>query len=382
MGLGSLIGALDELAVEDPSALADPDTIVELHRQLARLEAITTRAVGSFDARKEWAADRARSAANWIAFGCGLPVRAAWRRVRLARSLRNLPGSERAWLAGDLTGAHVNQLARVRNEQTAEAMDRDEDLLVSQAKSLPFGALYRAVAYWRQRADPNGAEADQADKEEARSLHLSRTFQDMWALDGLLDPIGGTVLADELKRLDQILFSADWAEAKERLGREPTVIDLRRTPAQRRADALVEMATRSRTAPADGRRPEPLFTVLVGFETLAGPVCELASGIVVSPGALVKWLLQAWIERIVFDSPSRVIDVGVTQRLFTGATRRAIEVRDRECFHEFCDLTADDCQVDHIQPYSADGPTIQANGRLACGFHNRDRHRAREGDDP
>jgi 5-methylcytosine-specific restriction endonuclease McrA len=44
-------------------------------------------------------------------------------------------------------------------------------------------------------------------------------------------------------------------------------------------------------------------------------------------------------------------------------------------FHEFCDAPADDCQVDHVIPYTAGGPTIQANGRLACGFHNRARHR-------
>ena len=48
-----------------------------------------------------------------------------------------------------------------------------------------------------------------------------------------------------------------------------------------RADALVEMAIRSRTVPADGRRPEPLFSVFVGFETFAGRICELANGTVV-----------------------------------------------------------------------------------------------------
>jgi 5-methylcytosine-specific restriction endonuclease McrA len=85
---------------------------------------------------------------------------------------------------------------------------------------------------------------------------------------------------------------------------------------------------------------------------------------------------MAWIERIVFGGPSRVIDVGVTQRLFTGATRRAVEVRDQECFHPCCDIAAPDCQVDHIVPYEANGPTTQDNGRLACAFHNRDRHKS------
>jgi hypothetical protein len=121
--------------------------------------------------------------------------------------------------------------------------------------------------------------------------------------------------------------------------------------------------------------PEPLFNVFVGYETFAGPLCELANGTPVSPGSLLPYLDRAWLERVVYDGPSRVIDVGVRRRLFTGATRRAVMVRDRECFHELCDVPADDCQVDHIEPWAAGGLTVEANGRPACGFHNRARHR-------
>lgn len=59
------------------------------------------------------------------------------------------------------------------------------------------------------------------------------------------------------------------------------------------------------------------------------------------------------------------------------ATRRAVEVRDRECFHGLCDLPADRCQIDHVQPWAHAGPTVQANGRPACAAHNRGRHRRR-----
>ena len=31
----------------------------------------------------------------------------------------------------------------------------------------------------------------------------------------------------------------------------------------------------------------------------------------------------------------------------------------------------------HVQPYSAGGPTVEDNGRVACGYHNRLRHRRR-----
>jgi hypothetical protein len=113
----------------------------------------------------------------------------------------------------------------------------------------------------------------------------------------------------------------------------------------------------------------------VGWETLKGRICELADGTVLSPAALIPWLDTAWLERVVFDGPSRVLDVGVARRLFVGGTRRAIEVRDQYCFHEFCEVPACDCQADHIVAFEAGGPTSQDNGRMACGFHNRDRNR-------
>jgi hypothetical protein len=176
------------------------------------------------------------------------------------------------------------------------------------------------------------------------------------------------------------MFEADWAAAKETLGREPTGADLARNPGQRRADALVEMATRSRTTPADGRRPAPLFSILIDWDSLRGRVCELAGGTVVSPGALLPWLTEAYLERVVF-APGRRVEVSSTARLFSGATRRGIELRDRECTHPYCDVPAASCQVDHIVPFSAGGLTVQENGRLLCGFHNRQRNHLPDPDD-
>jgi hypothetical protein len=89
----------------------------------------------------------------------------------------------------------------------------------------------------------------------------------------------------------------------------------------------------------------------------------------------VPWLEDADVERAVFDGPSRVIDIGRRRRLFTGGLRRAIELRDRECFEAACDERAEHSQADHIDLWSQGGPTTQTNGRIACAFHNRLRNR-------
>jgi hypothetical protein len=106
--------------------------------------------------------------------------------------------------------------------------------------------------------------------------------------------------------------------------------------------------------------------------TFTGRLCELArSGSPVSPGTLVPWLREADVERVVFDGEDRVLGVGARRRFFSGADRRAVEVRDRECASPMCDVPAEDCEVDHVVPFAEGGPTVPDNGRLACGFHNR-----------
>jgi hypothetical protein len=374
-----LEAAIDLLCVVDPPALADAETVVALQRQLERLTAVTTRTVAAFDAGRAWEADGARACSAWLTVRCRVPVTSARRRVQLGRALRHLPAVEAAWLAGEVGEAQVRLFAEVRTPGTAEVLARDEAMLVDQAQKLGYRSFVRALAYWAQLADPEGAEASAEAQHAGRKVHLSETFGGSWAMSGHFDPIGGAVLSRALGIIEQELFETDWAEAKARFGDNVPMSHLARTAAQRRADALVEMARRSLAVPAGARLPEPLFSVYVGYETFAGRICELANGSVVAPGSLVRWMDEAWVERVVFDGPSRVTDVGVRRRLFAGATRRAVEVRDRQCFHPYCELPAERCEIDHVQPWAAGGLTTEANGRAACGFHNRERHRPRAG---
>lgn len=75
------------------------------------------------------------------------------------------------------------------------------------------------------------------------------------------------------------------------------------------------------------------------------------------------------IERIVFDTPSRVTDIS-HQRLFTGATRRMVQVRDQTCTWPGCHTPADRCHIDHITPWAHGGPTTTDNGQALCPHHN------------
>ena len=373
---GQLVALIDSLCEADPAALADGETLELLYAQLERLSAVTTRATARFDAGGEWSADGARSAAAWISTRCRLPKANVQRRVRLGRELRHMPATESAWLEGAISDAHVALLATAR-DSSAEAFERDEEMLIGEAGKLRHDQFCRVIAYWRQLADPDGSEDEAARDRDNRRAHLSPGLRGTGFLDAVFDPIGYAIFENALRRIENELFKADWAQAKQRLGADPTPADLARTPAQRLNDALVEMARRAGAMPAGARLPEPLFVVLSDHPSFLR-ICELARGTVVTPGSLVPWLSEAWIERIVFGGPDRDVNVGVRRRLFTGATRRVVEVRDLECYHPYCDVRAPDCEIDHIQPWAAGGLTIDTNGRCACGFHNRLRHRPPE----
>jgi hypothetical protein len=364
---------LDRLTESDQGTSGEIDSIERmerLERLHARVEAHLAQQVADFDASGVWAPSGARTAGAFLAHHCRLPNAEARRQVRRGRNLRHLPRFAEAWSKGQITAQHVDVIASVRRPATEAALERDESMLVEQAKTLQFAEFVRAVRYWEQHADPDGAEEDAMEMAARRDVFLTSSFNGMWLGTMTLDPISGSIVSSELERLERELFMADWAKAKDELGRDPHLDELCRTSSQRRADALVEMATRSKSMPADGRRPEPLFSVLVGYEELRGRICELANGAVVAPGSLLPWLEEADMERAVF-APGGRVEVSITSRFFTGATRRAIELRDRICQHPYCDQPVERCQVDHIVEFSKGGLTTQENGRLLCAFHNR-----------
>jgi hypothetical protein len=370
MELENLGEALEALIASGAENYGDGESMEMLHRLSSRLDSFVSEATAAFEKSEEWAADGAKTAAAWLSSRCRVPRATAKRRVLLGRTLRHLPMVAQAWRDGDIGEDAAKAIAAARRHRTEAAMARDEEMLVAQAKELGFEDFYRVLAYWKQLADPDGAEASDIERKASRDVFLTSSVNGMWLGQMTLDPINGAIVAGELNRLEHDLFEADCAEAKERLGRTARIDELTRTSGQRRADAMVEMATRSRTAPAEGIRPLPLFSVLVGYETLRGRICELENGTVLHPSVLTPWMDSAYFERAIFSLGTR-IDVSVRSRLFTGGVRRAIELRDRICTHPHCYEPAESCQVDHIETYASGGLTTQENGRLLCGFHNR-----------
>jgi hypothetical protein len=371
-GIDELAEAIDSLLDVDPTDLTDDELhelVTSVQRQRHRLAAVAAVATASWDQRMVWADNGARSAAVRLANETSTSTSSAGVDLRRARQLRSMPATAAALAAGVISPDHVDLLSKAAQPWRNASFADHEDTLVEQCTLLRFADARKMIDYWCARADADAAE-DRAERQRnAAHLNVSPTLDGTVVIAGTLDAIGGSIVSDELTRIERELYLADKRDG------------ITRTASQRRAAALVEMATRSATAPAGGRRPKPLFTALVGDETLSH-LCELANGMVVTPGQVVQWAGDADLETVLFDGPSTVISVS-HRRSFTGALRRAVQVRDRHCRHTSgCDVPADQCDVDHIVPHAAAGPTSQFNGKLECTPHNRDSERHDHGGTP
>jgi hypothetical protein len=283
----------------------------------------------------------------------------------MARALERMPLTGEALSAGEVSYPKARVLVSAR-EADPEVFSQHEETLVEAARNLTVRDLRRAVAYWRQNLDWNEALTDGEEFYEQRRLFVSRTFGEMVRVDGDLDPEGGAVVLGALNALT-----------------DPTApaADDRRAPAQRRADALVDLCRRylnSAEAPTTGGE-RPHVTVIVDLQALQGQTggrCELDSGAVIHPETARRLACDAAITRVIVSADSEPLDLGRRTRTVPAPMRRALVVRDRHCRFPGCDRPPAWCDGHHIVHWIDGGPTALDNLILLCRRHHRLIHEA------
>ncbi len=357
-----LHGVVDRLAALDADALDAAELgvlVVAVERERSRLAVAVAGALHAWERAGQWEADGSLRPQLALGRDTRRDHRLVRRDLRRARMLARMPHTRAAVLAGRLSLDHVDLFLQHATAARFELFLESEAWLVERCVACPlFDDARREVHYWAQWAD------DQLglgrDRPRPSTLYASRAeVTGEWLLDGHLSAIDGEIVTRELRRLARQIQLDDRQTG------------LTRTPAQRRAAALVRMATRS--VNATGVTARPLFEIIVGDET-ARHLCQLASGTVVHPDDLTGHLDAAVMEVFLFGGQNTVLAVS-RQRTFRGALRRAIQVRDRRCQHDsVCPTPADVSDIDHRTPAARGGPTSQFNGRVGCVPHNRLAH--------
>ncbi len=299
------------------------------------------------------------STTAWLMAVSGDPAAVCRSRVALAASLRAMPETKAAFAAGALPESRVRLLTQVK-QLAPEQFSKDEAQLVAQAASVSSQRLPQVLAEWRRTTDPQGAVADTERLHALRALHISPAWSGMVHLNGDLDPEGGAIVLAAIRSLS------------EGNALDP---DDPRTPAQCRADALVEVCRRYQQGGHGDSRPRPQITVTIPWSAL-----QKGSGVVdtetgpISAEAVRRLACDASVSRVILDGHSVPVEMGRAHRVVPPALRRALELRDQRCAHPGCEVPVRWCDAHHLRHWADGGSTSLANLQLLCRRHHRAAH--------
>jgi hypothetical protein len=120
--------------------------------------------------------------------------------------------------------------------------------------------------------------------------------------------------------------------------------------------------------------------VMIDYDTLrhelAGSgLAETSTGDLVTAGEARRLACTAGIIPVVLGSKSEILDQGRSSRLFKGPLRIALDLRDRHCRAEGCDIPAAWCEAHHNRtPWIKGGRTTLDDGILLCPHHHHRAH--------
>ena len=286
---------------------------------------------------------------------------------RCARQVdEELPSTAAAQRRGELSQQQVSVICRAMREvdRTSWEPQALEFHLVLAARKMDPYELQQHWFQLRYRRDQEaGLEAEEANRRR-RWLHLRQLpFEDGYKLEAFLDAEGGDILQTALK-----------AQAG-----KPAPDD-QRTPARRRADALVELAEHcldSGDLPLHGGE-RPHVTLVASVETLrlepGSPLAKLDWGHLVTGETARRIGCDAAVSPVLVDADGSIVAAGRRTRTVSPATRRALNLRDQRCVAPGCTVRPDDCTPHHRIHWADGGPDELWNLELRCAWHHLQVH--------
>ncbi|MFJ3405280.1 DUF222 domain-containing protein, partial [Promicromonospora sp. NPDC090134] len=252
-----------------------------------------------------------------------------------------------------------------------------EELLLDLADQHGPLVFRRFVDRFARVADPESDDRGYKQAAEREHLDVAKTFGGYHVNGFLTDEHGEALRA----AMDSVMGA-------------PTPGD-ERTPAQRRAQALADLARTvlDNGLTGTGAAVRPHVTVTVSWTELArltgqfgrhtieeptgltdvtaAPARFGISASLVPTATLRRLLCDSAVTRVVFGADSQVLDVGRAQRTVTGQIRRAVIARDRHCVYADCTQPPARCEVHHAERHWADGGDTSArNAALLCWHHH------------
>ncbi len=360
---------------EFPSRAADIDlsradetelkTVLTQVRAAQRcLDGITIRIATRSDALA--ARGSAAQAAETLRGDGSVSAAQARREARRAEVAEVMPGVAAAIESGDISGEHVDAIARHTGGLTDEQQAAlDIDTAIAQAKRLPPETFNRYVKRTVEAVLGDHGLGDTVTKQRASEFrHWFDHNTGMGRFAGSLDPERYEILANAVEQRSSTLAAGGDVEKNPNLA----------------ARALVDLVDGAEVG-RDVRSRLPSLLVVVDYQTaLNGPhpgsVRQTENGHDIAAASLARLACDAMIRRITLDETGVPINVGRKHRTATDAQWAAIKSLYSSCGWHGCDAPISWCQAHHITEWEHGGPTDLANLIPLCSQHH---HRVHEG---
>jgi Domain of unknown function (DUF222)/HNH endonuclease len=401
--------ALDDLAGIAWGAAGDDELLAvvrDIETWSRRLYGIGLAVTAELDTRGVAAARGATSTAVLLRQLLRISPGQARRRISDARSVHPavaltgeildpaLPVAAAAVAAGTISDQHLQVIRQTVEQLPAAVQDmvrtEVETQLVDHATRFDPVELVKLAHRVRAHLDPDGTLLDERQAVARRELSFIPDLNGTVLIRGRLDTEAAAIVQTALNPLAAPL-PADPHGAKDQ-----------RTPARRRADALVQAARLLLDTGAlptqGGQRPHLTVTITLDdlrttTNTATSPRIDSAgidsagisgAGIgragtadvdngagTITAGAARRIACDAHTIPIVLGGRSEPLDVGRATYTVPHPMRRALIARDRGCAFPGCDRPPGWCEAHHIVHWADGGPTTLANLTLLCDTHHR-----------
>ena len=337
-----------EAAAAEFEASADLDgvDVRRLSAVINRLEGVRCAAASRAAARGDHMLE-GQSAVTWVSRQCQMSKNSASDRLCVGNQLEKLPRIAQALSSGEIGYQATSVICHLQERLGEVGYTIDECEWVRMGREWRLKDLMREAAMTWHGVDPAGFEAEVEEAHERRQLFISECG-DMYSLQGWLEPSAGEMVKQAIESLAHPLGSEE-----------------RRSPKQRRADALVEMALHGAHAQV---------SVHTSVEGLKGEVGAAASGLAegtpISSKTVQRLACDGVLHRVL-KADSMVIDVGRAKRTAQPAQWRALRAKHQTCAWPECDRPIGWTQAHHLELWSQGGKTDMGKMIPLCHHHHR-----------
>ena len=347
-----------DLTATTPQALALG--ALGIQRHIDRMKALHATVLTAADNAKVWQGTGARNIADWLATNTNTGYGDAVSRKKLADTLNKSPALADAVAKGEISAATAETLHDTIANPPAGA---DVGELINAVKGAGPRDAKAATELWNNIVS-NETEEEREEREERR--YQLRSVRSSAPVDGLVTT---TVVLP-------VLQSRQFINAISHIAGTPDSSDLRTTE-QRLADGVVQLSVAYAKGQVTGGRERPTILITIPVDGFTGDSNEpgtTANGDRI-PAHIVRRIAEnANLQRIMATG-NHILNLGRAVRYFTDDQYKALVARDGGCRWPGCHIPASWCEIDHLIPDTAGGPTDLNNAALWCCHHHHEKHR-------